>query len=475
MMQNKDGRMKIKLSRKGQKLWELMSDDSTTNILTGGAGGGSKTMSSLICILMLLMRYPGIKWGLARHDKSILEKTTISTLVSKVHPMFGITKEHFKRHLDGSIRYVNGSSLSLQDLQKFSADPEFSRFGGLELTGCLIEEADQCNEKAINVYASRVGRWKNDEYGIVGKVLMTCNPTYGWLKDEYYLPYENLGDTGFQRWQDGHVMDYKTGEMKPAYKCFLKMTAYDNPWLDPNYIENLKRKPTPIRRRLLDGDWNFADDDNSLFPSELQEKSLTYDYPEEYGAEDVFIGIDPADSGKDQTGFTLIIKNTVVESCGLKIKKLIDESELESNLYADEIIKRAERYKLNQKYARHIAVEKNGVGVGILTALRNRGWKVTEYVATAQTRSENFWNLHVELDDCKLKIWRKITELQELKRELLAHEYKFDDAQKIKVISKDKIKDTIARSPDLADSCMIANYCRTSGQTRLNRYRVVSI
>ena len=51
-----------------------------------------------------------------------------------------------------------------------------------------------------------------------------------------------------------------------------------------------------------------------------------------------------------------------------------------------------------------------------------------------------------------------LEEDQELKRELLTQIYEFDNNGRFKLISKDKIKETLGHSPDKSDALALCNY-----------------
>lgn len=433
----------------------------TTQILFGGGAGGSKTF--LICLLAVLRcrDYPGVREGLGRKELKQLKRTTVATLLHKVHPALGIKESDFKLNLDEGITYKNGSQILFLDLAYQPSDPDMASLGSLELTDAFIDEAGEIYKKAADTLGSRVNRWMNGEHNIVGKLVLSCNPSQNFLRNDYYEPYDKLGGGREQKWQHGEV--WVGDKLLPAYRAYIRSTVADNSFIDPNYIENLKKLPPQERKRLYIGDWNYADDDDSLFPSLLLDKGTAYQLPEnEDNKFNKFIGVDVSDKGKDQTIATLVDNGVIITQKELKISQEDKQSEKPlSYLLADELIKFAQQNGFTPSIAKNIAVEGNGVGVGIRDALRIRGWYIEVYEATSTSRSEGYYNFMLDMDAGDIKILSGIDD-GILRQQLAAHTYEMEN-QKPKVIKKEKLKEKLGRSPDNADSAMISNWVRRGG------------
>lgn len=441
-------------------------DPQITQILFGGGAGGSKTF--VLCLLAVLRcrDYPRVREGLGRKELKQLKRTTVATLLHKVHPMLGIKESDFKLNLDEGITYKNGSQILFLDLAYQPSDPDMASLGSLELTDAFIDEAGEIHKKAMDVLGSRVNRWMNKEYDIVGKLVGSCNPSQNFLRSDYYEPYSQLGGGQMQKWQNGEV--WVGNKLVPAYRSFIRSTVLDNSFIDANYIENLKKLPPQERKRLYEGDWNYADEDDSLFTSLILDKGITYNLPEvgEDKKFNKFIGLDVADKGKDETIATLIDNGVIIAQKQLKVRLDANETKQStekplSYLLADELIKFAQQNGFSPASAKNIAIEGNGVGVGIRDAMRVRGWYVEVYTATGQSRSEGYYNMMLDMDAGELKILHGI-DAGELRQQLAAHTYEMTE-QKPKVIKKDKLKASLGRSPDNADSAMIANWRRRGG------------
>lgn len=421
----------------------------------------SKSWTMCMMMVTLCRLFPGVRLFLGRKTLQSLKKSTISTLVSKVHPFMGVSNEEFKLRIqEGEVVYKNGSIIYFGELEKRPEDPDFARVGSLEIDCAFIDEAGEISIEAKNAIKSRVGRGvMANNYGIPGKVILSCNPSQNFLRQEYYDPYIQKGGGGYQEWQIGNVT--VEGEKIPSYRAFLRISAFDNPFLPESYIDTLRSLPKRERKRLLDGDWNYADDDDSLFASTLLDKATAYDMPPITERFQKYIGVDLSDKGGDKTIFTLINNGYVVTQKRSSVQMKWDEkSDLPmSRLITDELIEFAQRNGFTSRFAKHIAVECNGIGVGVRDMLKERGWYITEYTATHKSRSQGFYQLMLDFDSGDLKLSHDLLGMDELRKQLATHTFEMIN-QEPSVLKKEKIKQILGHSPDEADSLMIANYCR---------------
>ncbi len=446
---------------------QQFDDPQVISVVFGGGAGGGKSFLIGLLVAIACKKYPGTRWGLARKELKSLKQTTLATLISKVHRTLGISENDYKLNmLDSTLTYSNGSEILLLDLTAKPSDPEMESLGSLELTGAFVDEVGEVNKTAFDVLSSRVNRWENSRYGITGKVVSSCNPSPGFVRQDYYDKYEALGGGRIQRWQDGHVI--VEGQRVPAYKAYIRSTALDNPFGEENYVENLKRLPPQQRKRLLDGDWNYLDEDDSLFPMKLVDKMTVYERPEYIYDEDgaridedgklkkfeKYIGIDPSDKGKDATVATLVEDGVIVEQ--LEIKSPVGKDEAIGFHIAGKIIQWAEQKGFSKPLARNILIEENGVGASTRDAFRVYGWTIQTYTATLQTRNDGYYEFMLNADQGKIKILNKVIEDGVLLRQMTAHRYDLDSG-KPRVTNKKDLRKVINRSPDHADSAMIAN------------------
>lgn len=474
----------MEISEKQKLFLDLMADPQVTELLIGGSGGGSKSFCIGLLVSLWSKQYPGVRFFVGRKTLKSLKQSTINTMLNKVFPALGVNYDEYRMSfIDMTLTFRNGSMVIFGELEQKPTDEDFARVGSSEYDVAIVDEAGEITRQAKNAIKSRAGRGiLAKEYGIPAKLVLSANPSQNFLRTEFYDPYEKLGGGGFQKWEIGEVTldeGKPTEKIVSAYRGFLRMGAYDNPFLPQSYIDNLKSLPERERKRLLEGNWNYVDDDNMLFKSGLLDKATTYELPNE-DKFDSFIGADISDTGKDRSIFTLIKNGVVIAQKASSVQMNWEKS---SNkplgvLLADELIEFAQRNGFTQKDAKRIAVETNGVGASIRDGLKLRGWAITEYIATHKSRSENYYQLMIDFDSGDLKIYHELVGLDELRKELSAHTYEMK-LQVPDVCKKDKIKQTVGHSPDSADSLCIANYCRNllknhNGDPKYNSSRLIA-
>lgn len=358
----------MQISRKQKFALDLLDRDNVNELLIGGSAGGSKSLCMCLMMINLCRRYPGAVLFLGRKTLQSLKRTTLATLLTQVHPMANLAPDEFALRIqDSELIYSNGSKILFGELDKNPSDPDFARIGSLEIDCAFIDEAGEISIEAKNAIKSRVGRGVMAKlYGIPGKVISSCNPSFNFLRSEYYEPYIKLGGGDYQEWQINTIT--VRGKELPSYRAFLRMSAYDNPFLPKSYIDNLRSLPDRERKRLLDGNWNYADDENTLFSSALLDRATSFSNLESSEKFKKFIGVDVSDKGTDATVFTLIDNGIVVTQHRSRVQMNWDQkSELPiSRLIADELIEFAQKNGFTPQFARHIAVECNGIGAACL-------------------------------------------------------------------------------------------------------------
>jgi PBSX family phage terminase large subunit len=237
----------IQLLPRQTEAWKLLHDDKTTQILFGGSSGGSKSTLGCIWIVSLCLRYKGIRCLIGRTVLSTLKTTTLKTLLEVLGDKFMKLKspEHYQYNAQSNIiTFNNGSEILLKDLEDKPSDVNKDSLGGLELTACFVDEAVQISSTTYSILKSRI-RYKLNEYNLIPKILLTCNPSNNWIKKEFYIP-------------------YKEGTL-PDNKAFIQSLPMDNPYLPSSYIEMLNELPPQQRERLLMGSWDYHEDISALF------------------------------------------------------------------------------------------------------------------------------------------------------------------------------------------------------------------
>jgi phage terminase large subunit len=235
----------INLTKRQSIAWKLLFDDKTSEITYGGSAGGGKSFLSTLWLITLCLKYPGIRCLLGRTVLATLKQTSLNTLFEVLQKMNLKGDEHYTYNGQSNIiTFYNKSEIILKDLEYKPSDPNFDSLGGLEITAAVIEEAAQITPLAYSIVKSRI-RYKLKQYNLIPKIFLTCNPSNNWIKKIFYLPYIQ--------------------ETLPDNMAFIPALPLDNPNLPESYIEMLKSLPNAQRRRLLEGDWNYMEEDDSLF------------------------------------------------------------------------------------------------------------------------------------------------------------------------------------------------------------------
>lgn len=444
---------KLKLSRKQALAWRLLEDPQVVELDYGGAAGGGKSILFCLWAVYQCRMYPGIRIGLGRKELKRLKETTVVTLLREAHQIMNVKPQDFNyQDQKGLIHYSNGSEIVLVDLVRQPSDPDFDTLGSLNLTHVIIEEAGEIVKKARDVFGSRKNRWLNKEYALVGKTVIGQNPSQNFTRQEFFEPYKALGMGDMQKWEFGEV-EVK-GKLIPAYRAFIKALPTDNPFISQNYLQVLNNLPPQERKRLRDGDWDYMDDEDMLFKPQLLDKASTSEVREGHK----FIAVDPADKGKDNTVASLIEDGILTKQKHLTHNP--NDPTPVSEQLALQLIKFAQTEGLRPSDAKDIAVEENGVGVGIRDFMKSKGWGITVYTATDITRSQAYYDASQDMDSGDLQILNSLETITELRRQLMAHTFEFDDKLRPRVLPKKKVREVLGKSPDEADSAIIANWIR---------------
>ncbi len=221
-------------------------NDFTTDIVYGGSKGSGKSFLGCSLILGDALIYPGTHYFIARKKLNDLRKFTIPSLY-EVLEIWGINSNYFTYNgQDNFFEFYNGSKIFLLDAAFQPGDPNYARFGSMQMTRGWIEEAGEFELAAKNNLAAAVGRWKNDKYNLTRKLLQTCNPAKNYLYSDYYKPFK-----------DGTLA---------TWKMFIQALPSDNKRLSKGYLEHLQNTLSANEKeRLLMGNWEYEDDPLKLF------------------------------------------------------------------------------------------------------------------------------------------------------------------------------------------------------------------
>lgn len=423
--------IEIKALPKQIEAYKYLSDNKTDYVVFGGAAGGGK--SRLLCdwLLMMCLRAPGTKWFIGRNELTRLMKSTYVTFMQSSKD-YDVSDEW---KLDGKynvIRFRNGSTIDLLDVKHNPSDPMFEGFGSLEYTGGALEEAGEIEFPAFDILKSRIGRWKNKEYGIKSKILITCNPKKNWLYTMFYKP-----------WREGTL---------PDNSVFIEAKYNDNIFTAEEYQKNLSQiRDKANRDRLQYGIWEYDTSDALIEYDAITDMfSNVVDHGERYIVADI------ARYGSDKSVITLWN--------GLSCDKIETLTKTGLDQTAQKIRSMAQEYRV--PYSK-ILVDEDGIGGGVIDILRGvKGFHANYQPIKRRDEKLNYRNLKTQcayvlaeyINDRKIAC-RDENYKEEITQEL--EQIRRKDSEKegvLQILPKDEVKTYLGHSPDFADCFLMRMY-----------------
>jgi phage terminase large subunit len=417
----------LKLTARQTQAIDYLNDRETNEVLYGGGAGSGKSVVGCYWLGKSALRYPETTWLMGRAVLKTLKETTLATLW-KVFKMQNLQAGvHYRYVQPSEIIFFNGSKIILKDLYAYPADPEFDELGSLEITGAFIDECNQVTHKAKSIVRSRI-RHMLDEYNLIPKSLYTCNPAHNWVKSEFR-------DLAMQGTLD-------------KSKKFVQALLEDNPYITPHYRENLLTLEKKDRDRLLYGNWEYDDDPSMLMKYEAISAIFTNDHVQAEGQK--YMAVDVARFGNDKTvvriwhGYRVIHKESIDKSSTTQVAVRIKALSTKFQVPISNVI-----------------VDEDGIGGGVVDQLPGCKGFIANSRPINPKPFEDYENLKAQ---CCYKLAELVN--NKLMYENGAeddNERLLEDLQQIKdknpdknikrgVMSKDKVKEAIGRSPDDGDT-----------------------
>lgn len=445
-----DKTLQINPTEKQYQAWLALQNPDIAEIHFGGGAGGGKSWLGCESRLVRALAYPGYKSFIGRNELTRLMASSYVTW-TKVCKHHGIPQDFWR--LNGKYNYIelnNGSRIDLLDLAFKPSDPMYERLGSLEYTdGGWIDEAGEVPYMAIDILRSRGGRHMNKEFNLNPDTLYTYNPNKGWVYGIY------------KKW--------KTATL-PKDVVFIQSLFGDNPHTSEIYGKQLDRITDPaMRARLKMGSFEYNNDPACLidYDSSLDMFTNTVDM---MGIQaEKYMTIDVARHGVDKTviyiwkGWTLIgVRIYAKQDTNVTSIKARDIAREESIPYS------------------HCLTDEDGIGGAVVD--NNKGFK--GFIANSTPldnpithQPENYANLKAqctykladkinghgiaidvapedfksEVNGLTYEVWKEqlIEELEQVKSKDI------DKETKLKIISKDEMKEILGRSPDFFDTLMM--------------------
>lgn len=404
---------------------DALEDDSHKQIIFGGAAGGGKSQLGCYWLIKSCLKYPQTRWLMGRAVLKTLKETTLNSFYDVATRQGLKAGEHYTFNAQSNIiTFFNGSQIILKDLAYYPSDANFDDLGSLELTGAFVDEANQLTQKAWSILYSRI-RYKLNDYGLIPKLLGTCNPSKGFIYDGFYKPHKD----------DTLAND----------RMFVQALVHDNPNISPHYIESLKSLDKASKERLYYGNWDYDDNDNALIQYDHIVNLFSNSYIHNG---DSYISADIARFGKD---------NTVIMVWGGMICTEIHTLSKKSTVDVVAYIKHlAKQHRV--PFSR-IICDEDGVGGGVVDA----GFK--GFVNNSKAIKGNYINLKSECYYMLAEaisnglMWvrsENVSVNEKLIQELsVLARHNADKDGKLAIIPKEKVKELIGRSPDISDALMM--------------------
>lgn len=418
--------MKYELPAKQYEASLILADDSIEEFIYGGAAGGAKSWVGCLWLVDRCTRYPGTRWVMGRAKLKTLKETTLNTFF-KVAKMYGVNYE-YKGGQINQIHFPNGSIILLKDLFLYPSDPEFDNLGSLEISGAFVDEVNQITYKAWTILKSRC-RDQLDENGLVPKIFGACNPSKNWVYQEFYKP-------------------WKEGKLKKG-RAFLQALVGDNPYISKSYVRNLQGLPKASRERLLNGNWEYDDDPNTLCTIDKITDLWTNDHAEKG---EKYITADIALQGSD--------KLVIGVWDGWVLEKIVVQDKSESNEVVNLIKDLATTHKVGRS---NITFDNDGIGAYLAGYLKGaRPFRN----GSRPMKKEKYKNLKCQ---CEFYLADKINEngilikpkshQEEIVEEIeQLKSYHTDKDAPLQTMPKEEVKKVLGRSPDFRDMMTMRMY-----------------
>jgi hypothetical protein len=226
--------MVISPTPKQREAHQILSN--STIVLYGGAIRGGKSYWLIIELLTLCFMYERSRWLILRASYTNIERTILVSFNEIMGQGFSQYVKNFDRNTM-TVTFTNGSQIMFM-AESFDSDKELNRFRGLEINGAGIDEINEIQEVTFNKVIERAGSW-NGCPGAPIKIMCTCNPTQGWVKERFY-----------DRWQKNQL---------PKGWAYVPAKLTDNPHLNPEYVSSLKfNMPKYEYEVFVEGNWDVS-------------------------------------------------------------------------------------------------------------------------------------------------------------------------------------------------------------------------
>ncbi len=433
MTQSASRAVTVQLTAKQIEALQALSNNSINEVLFGGGAGGAKSFLGCYWLCKNCIKYPGSRWLMGRSILKTLKETTLNTFFEVSRQLGLVSGHHYKyNEQKGQIIFLNDSVILLKDLFRYPSDPEFDNLGSLEITGAFVDECNQITDKAREIVFSRI-RYKLDEFGLSPKILMTCNPAKNWVYKQFYKP-------------------AREGTL-PKDRAFIQALVSDNPFISRHYVESLGKLSKESKQRLLFGNWEYDDDPSALISFDAIQDLFTNTHVTTAGKR--YLTCDIATRGSDRMvvmawyGWQVVEVKVIAKNDGAGAAQAIADMKFKHGVPSSNVV-----------------YDADGIGGGLTGIIEGQEFHNGGKAMPMDGRGENYDNLKTQ---CYFHLAEKINASQiyiaapmpndlitELTEELeQVRQRDMDSDGRIKIVSKEHVKTTLGRSPDLSDCLMM--------------------
>lgn len=427
--------MKIKLSDKQMEAWKALNNKEVEVILYGGQSMSGKSYLASFYLLTSCLIHSGIRMGFCRKNLKTLKTTSLKTFY-KVCSDFNIKKNiHFKMNEISNIitfkngidkegnptGFENGSEIHLINLEWKPSDPDGDFLGGLELSGCVIDELPEIPQAYFEVIYSRI-RYRLDDFKITKKLFATCNPSNGWVKPYFYDRFKN--------------------NTLPKEISFISTSGSNNFFRDKDYEKKLSLLSEQKFKRLELGDWEYANSIDQLFDNHKLERIFS-DLTQLNKTNQHYISADIARFGEDNSVIIVWNDFRIIEIIKLSKKSLVET--------ANKIKELMNKFQVPRN---QVVADEDGLGGGIVDMLKCKGFRN----GSKPLKDEKFDMLKSQMyfkavkEDWSVADFISSEYKEQIRKELTAIRDNSDEF-KYKINTKDEQKKLLAnKSPDFGDA-----------------------
>lgn len=447
------------LKPKQQYVLKLLDDPKIHTIVLIGPVGTGKTDIAAYMMWSIALEFPKSFIPVFRKNLSTARTSVIPSYLNMADKMNLIEGKHYKYDKTNHfIRVLSNNSILPFVEADETRDRQGRKIKGMNATANHIDEPDEIAQIMFITATSRRGR-KNDA-GQPSVSIITMNPNDTFLREKYY-----------NKWKEGKL---------DKGVVLVEFTLEDS-WQTEQDIEALKTNPRPWKERYLYNNWDYQDDDNSLFKYKYFQSALVSMFDPNSIR---YVGNDVARTGSDRSVIALWAGKTLVDIVITKTKE-------EKIMTDDQAMKLIQFMTENSVLAENVAVDAIGVGVGVVDHAKSKGIIVREFISGAKPvpeknadgsdkpnrydklRSQVIWMFAQGLEKGEYKIMDSCSYRNDLISEAMAHLHTVSD-KLLSVESKEKVKErTGSLSPDIFDAVVMGLYPQLKIDPKNDTNRVI--